>query len=624
MAMKTVKQERLHEPSYEDKVMTVLWLGFMLFGLALCAILILKVILYKGDPKVEPYIKAQNRKEKITPVRGDILDCKDRILATSTFTYTVRLDTRGPADAKEKHDTLWNNNVHKLAAALSEHFKDKTAAEYLDILESGHRKRNAYLLIKKNIKQTEIEQVRQMPIFNKRNLGGYIEERNQKRLYPYNSAAKSTIGFVVNNNDSIPTGEGIEICYNGQLHGKDGIQMMRRCDFGKVPVMDKENRKAENGQDIRTTIDIDIQNIADIALNRVVSQNYLIEKSCVIVLDVKTGAVKAMVNLGRNANGELGEFGNYAIRNSESPGSVFKGVVLMALLEDGYITSLENRIPTYGGHWKYRGIEFNDTKHLSRSRFPSGYIKIREAFEMSANNPFRQLICDKDTYDSNPMRFIEKIKGFGLFDDIDFDLKGNVKPFILDPTMKKMSSKGSWDGGTFPRMAIGYNMEISPLNLVTFYNAIANDGKMMKPYLIDAIMQDGKVKEQFEPSVMHEQICTQRTVDTLKRAMSLVTTNKGGTAYWQLHNAVCPVAGKTGTAQRLFKMSNGKFGFHDNNTGEESQQGSFIGFFPLDNPKYTAIVVIWGKPTAGNFYGATYAAPVFREIADKIYCLNKD
>lgn len=296
----------------------------------------------------------------------------------------------------------------------------------------------------------------------------------------------------------------------------------------------------------------------------------------------------------------------------------------MALLEDGYVTSLENRIPTYGGHWKYKGKDFDDTKHLNKRRFPDGYIRVREAFEMSANNPFRQLICDKDTYDSNPMRFIDKIRGFGLLDDIDFDLKGNARPFILDPTMTKMSSKGSWDKGTFPRMAIGYNMEISPLNLVTFYNAIANNGKMMKPYLIDAIMQDGKVEKRFKPTVMHEQICTQQTIDTLKRAMSLVTTNKGGTAYWQLHGAVCPIAGKTGTAQRLFKMSNGKYGYHDKNTGEESQQGSFIGFFPLGNPKYTAIVVIWAKPTAGNFYGATYAAPVFREIADKIYCLNKD
>ena len=624
MAKKNDRQERLLSTGYQDKVMTVLWLGFMISGLLLCAILILKVIFYKSDPKVEPYIKAQNRKEKITPVRGDILDCKDRILATSTFTYTVRLDTRGPADAKEKHDTLWSNNVGRLAACLSSQFGDRTTEEYLNLLVTGRRRRNAYLLVKKDVKQTEIDKVREMPIFNRKNLGGYIEERNQKRLYPYNTAAKSTIGFVVNNNDSIPTGEGIEICYNRQLHGTDGVQMMRRCDFGKVPVMDKENSKAENGQDIRTTIDIDIQNIADIALNRVVSQNYLIEKSCVIVLDVKTGAVKAMVNLGRDDKGALGEFGNYAIRSSEAPGSVFKGALLMALLEDGYVTSLENRIPTYGGHWKYKGKDFDDTKHLNKRRFPDGYIRVREAFEMSANNPFRQLICDKDTYDSNPMRFIDKIRGFGLLDDIDFDLKGNARPFILDPTMTKMSSKGSWDKGTFPRMAIGYNMEISPLNLVTFYNAIANNGKMMKPYLIDAIMQDGKVEKRFKPTVMHEQICTQQTIDTLKRAMSLVTTNKGGTAYWQLHGAVCPIAGKTGTAQRLFKMSNGKYGYHDKNTGEESQQGSFIGFFPLGNPKYTAIVVIWAKPTAGNFYGATYAAPVFREIADKIYCLNKD
>ena len=165
-------------------------------------------------------------------------------------------------------------------------------------------------------------------------------------------------------------------------------------------------------------------------------------------------------------------------------------------------------------------------------------------------------------------------------------------------------------------------MELSPLNIVTFYNAIANGGKMMKPYLVDAIVDGGEVLRKFEPTVMHESICRQATADTLKKVMGLVTSDKGGTAYWQLHGAVCPIAGKTGTAQRLFRMSNGKWGYDDN--GVESQQGSFVGFFPAENPKYTGIVVVWSKPSARNFFGATYAAPPFREIADKIYCLNED
>lgn len=241
---------------------------------------------------------------------------------------------------------------------------------------------------------------------------------------------------------------------------------------------------------------------------------------------------------------------------------------------------------------------------------------------MSANNPFRQLICDKAHYGSNPARFVGRIKGFGLIDTIDFDLKGNTPPFILDPSMKKRTSKGFWDGGTFPRMAIGYGMELSPLNIVTFYNAIANGGRMMKPYLVEAILDGDRELRSFGPETLHDSICSRETAGTLKRMMGMVTSDKGGTAYAQLHDAVCPIAGKTGTAQRVFRMSNGKYGYNDG--GKESQQGSFVGFFPLDKPEYTAIVVVWSRPSDKNFFGATYAAPPFKEIADKLYCLNDD
>lgn len=605
-------KSRLRNISATDKVMSFFRWCFMFVGIGLSATIIYKT--FTHDSSTDSMYSPHEIKKAVVPIRGNILDCKDRILATSTVSYSIHLDCKSPAD------TLWNNNVHKLAKALAAKFGKKSEGEYLSMLQQARKKGNRYLHIIDDVNQLDIYAVRHMPIFEKgKYKGGYLESRHEKRLYPYGESARRTIGYVRSNEDSGSSKRGIEGCCDKYLHGENGIEIQKKNDFGYNPVDDPRNKKATNGIDVRTTIDVDIQNIADIALRKTVEKSDLIEMACAVVMETRTGEIKAMVNLGRNSAGVIGEWNNYALLMADPPGSVFKTAVLTAMLEDGYIKSLEKEIPTYGGKWKYGKTLFNDEKHLSASRFPSGKIKVREAFEMSANNPFRQMVCDMG-YGNNPSRFIRKVKSFGLIDTLDFDLPGAAAPCIVDTSWKYGNPKGYWDATTLPRMAIGYNMEVSPLNLITFYNAIANDGKMMKPYLIDAIMEKGKVKEKFHPVVLREQICRKEVCDTLKKVMSMVTSNKHGTAYWQLHGAVCPIAGKTGTAQRLFKGKNGKWTYNDG--GVESQRGTFVGFFPADDPIYTAVVVVWNKPSARNFYGATYAAPVFREIADKIYCLN--
>lgn len=571
--------------------------------------------MFRKETPLDPYLKSQKKSVTLVPLRGDILDTKGRVLATSTTLYDIYLDPCAPCD------TLWDNNIAALCSSLENLFKDKTASQYRKLLQDARDSGTRYLKFRKNLDQIEINHIRRMPIFRKgRNKGGYIEESRHERLYPYGTSAYRTIGYVKNNSDTVKRKKGIEGQFDELLHGTDGVQIERFSDYGMIPVTSSENKKAVNGKDIRCTIDIDIQNIAEQALRKKVEESELIEKSCVIVLETKTGAIRAMVNLGRSKKGSIGEWDNYALRNAEAPGSVFKGAVMMALLEDGYVTTFEKEVPTYGGKWSYNGQGYDDTKHLGRHRFPSGRVKIRQAFEMSANNTFRQLVCDERHYGNNPKRFVEKIKGLGIIDTIDFDLPGITPPFILDPSMKRPTPKGFWDGGTLPRMAIGYCMELSPLNIVTFYNAIACGGKMMKPYLIESIEENGHPVQTFSPTVMHESICTKRTADTLKTAMGKVASDKGGTAYYQLHDAICPIAGKTGTAQRVFKKSNGRYGYFEGK--KESQQATFVGFFPQNNPEYTAIVVMWSLPSEKNFFGASYSAPVFREIADKIYCLN--
>lgn len=600
--------------------MRLLWIGIILAAAALCVIMVIKIFTWEKNEKLYSYIALKPKQEKVLPIRGEITDYKGRILATTTIAYDINLD------CKMADSALWYGNIKALSEGLSHILSERNAAEWHKYLQHGRDVGMGSLPIGKKVAHLDAVKIRQLPIFNKGQFkGGYIERRQDKRLYPYGETGKRVIGYVTNN-DGKTTSRGIEGAFDDKLHGENGLQTLSKTDNGMVPVNHPDNVPARNGQSIRTTLDIDIQTIAEQALRKSVKKSPYIEKGCVIVLETKTGAVRAMANISQATDGTLTDNNNHAVLHAEAPGSVFKGAVLAAMLDDGYLQTLEYKIPTYGGVWEYNGIKYEDYEHVGKKRFPSGYIKVREAFEMSANNPFRQLIGDKDTYGKNPAKFIEKVKSFGLFDTLSFDLPGTTPPFILDPSMKTKTPKGFWDGGSFPRIAIGYGMELSPLNLVTFYNTIANDGTMMKPYLVEAVMEDGQDVENFSPTVLRQQICKKSsTIDTLKRVMSMVASSEKGTAYWQLKGAVCPIAGKTGTAQRLFQGKDGRWVFRDPaDPYMKSHQGSFVGFFPVGNPKYTAIVVIWSRKSVQNHYGATYAAPVFREIADKIYCLNED
>jgi len=608
----------LSDAKRTDTIMATLWFGFILAGLAIFGILIYKVVIYKDNPKTHNQFYPVPVEKTIFPRRGDITDCKGRVLATSNIVYDMHLD------CKVADEGIWKVSVAALADSLANIPGVRSRQEWVQYLNQGRENKVGGLVIGTGISHTDYLRIREYPMFElNKYKGGFVVNEREQRFYPYNNVARRTIGYVQNNQDSLKKThkKGIEGAFDKDLHGINGCTILRKSDYGLIPISEDANIPAIPGKTIRTTLDIDVQSISDRALRRVVEANELIEKSCVIVMESKTGAIRAMVNLGRDDKGKISERDNYAVKNAEAPGSVFKGAVVMALLEEGYLTTLEEKVPTYDGKWTYNGFLYDDCKHVGKNRYPDGYIKVKEAFEMSANNPFRQLICDETHFGNNPARFVDKVKSFGLFDSLEFDLPGIAKPFILDPSMKKMTKKGCWDAGTFPRMAIGYCMELSPLNIVTFYNAIANRGVMYKPCLVDAIINGDEVEKQFGPTIIHEKICRTEVADTLVKVMGKVASDKNGTAYWQLKDAICPIAGKTGTAQRVFQGKNGKNVMHEED-GTESQQGSFVGFFPKDNPEYTAIVVVWGKPSKKNLYGATWAAPVFREIADKIYSLN--
>jgi cell division protein FtsI (penicillin-binding protein 3) len=371
----------------------------------------------------------------------------------------------------------------------------------------------------------------------------------------------------------------------------------------------------EHGYDIRTTLDINIQDIADRALRRNMSSEENLVGGCVVVMDVKTGAVRAMVNLQKDKKGEYREIFNMAAGTPAEPGSVFKAVTLTTLLEDGYV-ELEDKLPTNHGRMSDMP-KINQDNYITtyESRNKTSEIPVIDGFKISSNYVFRRLV--KDHYGENPEEFINRLHAYNFGEAYEFDLteSGSSKPRIPDP-----ASKG-WTIYDLVSVAIGYSARVTPLQVATFYNAIANDGKMMKPYVVESIEHNGKVEKQFKPEILNGSICSKATADTLTRALKMVTLE--GTAS-RLKNAKCVVAGKTGTS-RIHLTTEERQGSKDpysDKDGRKKHQATFVGFFPADEPQYTAIVVVYTDLISHNVYGGSIPALTFKEIADELWAYN--
>ena len=391
---------------------------------------------------------------------------------------------------------------------------------------------------------------------------------------------------------------------------------MKRTDKGSIVDPDSTVVEVENGKDIRTTLDIDIQDIADRALRRHITDDEEIEGGCVVVLDVKTGAVRAMVNLQKNSKGELGEFFNMAIGRPGEPGSIFKAVTLATLLEDGKV-ELQDKIPTNRGRITEMPEIAADSYITNWEReHKTSSISIQDGFKISSNYVFRRLVLDN--YGEKPEKFIDKLYEYKLNDAYDFDLeeKGGTSSRVPDP------GSDGWSRSTLPSVAIGYSVMETPLNVAAFYNAIANNGKMMKPYLIESHEEDGKVVKKFGPEILNASAFSKATADSLTKALTMVTLE--GTGATRLKNAKCTVAGKTGTARMVLDPSERK-GSRDpyrDIDGRRKYQATFVGFFPAEEPQYTAIVTVYTKPTTKSVYGGVIPAMTFRELVDQVWSLD--
>ncbi len=549
---------------------------------AAVAIKVGRIQFFEGEKwkEVSDQMTFQYRPVKAT--RGNIYSDNGSLLATSLPFYKVAYD------ATIASNELFAKGLDSLAYHLSRFFKDQSAESYKRMLKNARASNRQFIPISnRSIGYQEKKLIESWPIFREGRLkGGVIFEKVDKRFRPFSNLSLRTIGFINENN----RGAGLEYSFNEQLAGKDGEALYQRIAGGNwKPVFDGSEVKTEQGLDIETTIDINLQDVSETALLRALDYHEA-DYGVVVVMEVHTGEIKAISNLSRNSTGHYYERYNYAVGGLREPGSTFKLATMIALLENTSIR-LADTIGTGKGVYKF----YNDTVR-DHEKGGYGIITIQQAFELSSNVAMARL-ADR-YFGKQPMKYIEQLDKIGITKPLGLQIKGEGIPIIKRPTDK------DWSGITLPWMAYGYGLEITPIQTLALYNAVANGGKMIKPVFVKKVRKADKVVEKYKPVVLNSKICSDETLDKLKIMLEGVVER--GTAE-NIKNSHYKIAGKTGTAQIL---ENGRY--------TKKYLTSFVGYFPAEDPKYSAIVLI-KNPKGWKQYGSNVAAPVFKEIADNIY-----
>ncbi len=533
------------------------------------------------------------RWEEVEAQRGTIFSEDGQMLSTSIPQFDIYVDFAADG-LREKKGKRFRENVDSLSIGLSGLFKDRTADEYRRLLENGFKNKTRYFSLRKKISYREYQKMLKLPLVREgRNKSGFIADVKSIRLNPYQMLAYRTIGLERENAQKI----GLEQTYDSVLKGTTGKRMVRFIAGGVAIPVDEVDATAidpQNGKDIITTLDMHMQEITENALMKMMVGNEAVH-GCAIVMEVKTGKIKALANLGRRPDGSYFEDFNYALTPTE-PGSTFKLATLIAALEDKKV-NLNNTVNIEGGSWQYAGRTVWDSEQHGLYQ-----VTVKKAFEESSNVGMAKLVVNG--YGNAPSQFINHLKRLKLDETTGVDLVGERKPVIYKPGSKY------WSATTLPWMSFGYNLMITPMHTAMLYNAVANKGKMMKPYLVNAVVEKGKVVKQIVPVVVEERICSDETLKQLNECLRGVCTE--GTATSLFKNASYSAAGKTGTAL----VADGNRGYAD-----KIYQSSFAGFFPAENPQYTIVVVVKNKAHAAKFYGAAVAGPVFKEISDRLYTL---
>lgn len=525
--------------------------------------------------------------------RGDIYDAEGRTLASSVPFYDIRMDLA----ADELSDEIFYDKIDSLATCLAKIFNEKTKEQYKKELTRARKKQERFHLLKKKASYSEMKQLKTFPVFRLgKNRGGFLAIPSYKRVNPSNSLALRTIGQT---NENRETGEkvgysGLEKAFNHILKGEKGLCILQKGS-GNLWILDGAEPK--DGKDIVTTIDLNLQDVAETALRKQLTLSKA-EWGTVVLMEVKTGEIKAIANLQRDSFGNYGEYFNFAVGASVEPGSIFKLPSLVVALEDGYIHPTDS-FDVEGGIKKYYGKDMKD------SHRGGGRMSVQQIFEHSSNVGVSKIITRY--YENQPWKFIERLYSMRLNTLMGLDIPGEASSVILNPKSK------FWSGLSLPWMSVGYSVQVTPLQILNFYNAIANNGIMVKPRFVKAIREHGQVVKTFDVEIINPSICSKQTIKYAKKMMEGVVER--GTAR-NLKNDHISIGGKTGTAQ-IAKNGSGYGG------NAKSYRASFIGYYPTENPQFSCIVMI-NNPSEGTYYGASLSGPVFKEIAELVYARSLD
>lgn len=597
-----------------------LYVAYVIAAIAIVARIAYIQLFYKPSDMEIKYFGTREMLDSIAPKRGSILDCKGKLIAATVPMYELSMDC---SILKEEYrndrekESAWRSKARILAGELAKEFGG-TQASWYEKIRKKRDEGSHYLLISKLVDHETKNRVENMTLFREgRYVGGLNVNVVNIRKYPYGSLGRRAIGVAKLDDRSFRL-TGIEDKCDDVLYGESGCKYLTRTDIRGVYVEKNslKSKKVKDGLDVKMTLDMDIQDIADRALREVLNMDTDIEGGCCMVMDVETGAIRAMANLKKDRNGNLGETYNYAVARAENPGSVMKTATLMMALDEGKV-ELSDTIPAMDGRYFFRGAWLPTDRHASRAELPEQKISVEDGLKKSSNHVFRYIAGEYYGKKNSDMEhFYTKFKDYRLFEDFDFDINGLAACTIHNPAK-------SQDGLMLPMMATGYTLQTTPLHILTFYNAIANGGKMMKPYLIDSYMKDGKVVKQFRPEVIDASICKKSTADSLTKALTRVTSVQGGTAYWRLRNAKCTVAGKTGSAHIAYRR-NGEGPLRQEHDGYRKIQASFAGFFPAEKPEYSIICVFYTRETRNGALEGSKCATAAKILVDEIWGMTPE
>ena len=524
----------------------------------------------------------------LQPSRGNIYSEDGSLMATSVAQYEVRWDSKVPSNS------LYNNGKENLAKGLSS-ILQIPHTELIEKLENARMNNNRYMLVAKNLSYSKLKKIKSLPIFNLPSFkGGIIIEQQIKREHPLGKIAERTIGYELKSLNGNYFRVGIEGAFGTYLRGEEGRRLKQRIANGKwKPINDVNEKEPTQGYDVFTTINLNIQDIAHSALLEQL-EKYKADHGSAVVMESRTGKIRAIVNLGRTTENTYYEKLNYAVGELNEPGSTFKLISMIAALEDKAVDP-EQLIDTGNGEI----IFYNKYKVRDTKKGGYGLIPASKVFESSSNTGMVNIVYNH--YKDDPSKFVNRLYNMGINRSLGLSIKGEPEPKIPYPTDK------DWDGLDLPWMAYGYGVAMTPLQILSFYNAIANDGELLRPKFIEKIANAGeKPQKIFKKEILNPSICSKETLTKIKSMLFNVVDKKWGTAY-QIKDSLFDVAGKTGTCQL------------DYTKGEVQYISSFVGYFPVENPIYSCIVVIHRPDKKLGYYGSAVAAPVFKKIAKKIY-----